>query len=88
MPYSAPRVRYGTEFTRQADARDGREPRFDGGVAGTLNVNLHGVIHVARRSLPDLVKSEGSLVNIGSIAAERGIEDLSSYSRRRSECQA
>jgi len=30
--------------------------------------------------LPELVESEGALVNVGSMAAERGIEGLSSYS--------
>ncbi|MFC6863948.1 SDR family NAD(P)-dependent oxidoreductase [Halomicroarcula sp. GCM10025817] len=52
----------------------------DDDIERVIDVNLHGVIRVARRSLPHLVESEGTLLNVGSMAAERGIEGLSSYS--------
>ena len=52
----------------------------DDEIERALDVILHGVIRVARRSLPELVESEGALVNVGSMAAERDIEGLSSYS--------
>lgn len=60
--------------------RDDFSESSDEAIERVLDVNLHGVIRVARRSLPELVESEGSLVNVGSMAAERGIEGLSSYS--------
>lgn len=60
--------------------RDDLDGTPDDEVARALDVNLHGVIRVARRVLPELVESEGTLINVGSMAAERGIEGLSSYS--------
>lgn len=45
-----------------------------------IDVNLHGVVRVARAALPALEASQGTLINVSSMAAERGIEGLSSYS--------
>lgn len=45
-----------------------------------VDVNLRGVMRVARATLPALEESAGAMVNVSSIAADRGIEGLSSYS--------
>jgi NAD(P)-dependent dehydrogenase (short-subunit alcohol dehydrogenase family) len=45
-----------------------------------IDVNLQGVLRVARATLPALVESSGAMVNVSSMAAERGIEGLSTYS--------
>lgn len=45
-----------------------------------IDVNLNGVIRMARRTLPELTKSERTLINVGSIAGERGVQGLSVYS--------
>lgn len=45
-----------------------------------VKVNLNGVMRVTRRALPELTESEGTLINVGSIAGERGIRGLSVYS--------
>lgn len=45
-----------------------------------IDVNLQGVLRVARATLPALVESNGAMVNVSSMAAERGIEGLSTYS--------
>ena len=60
--------------------RDDLSDTPDDDIERVIDVNLHGVIRVARRSLPHLVESEGALLNVASMAAERGIEGLSSYS--------
>lgn len=60
--------------------RDDLNGTPDDEIARVLDINLHGVVRVARRTLPELVETKGTLINIGSIAAERGITGLSSYS--------
>lgn len=46
----------------------------------TVEVNLNGVVRVAHRAMPALVESGGTLINVGSIAGERGVRGLSVYS--------
>lgn len=60
--------------------RDDLSDTSDDEIGQLLDVNLHGVIRVARAALPALVESKGAMVNVSSMAAERGIEGLSSYS--------
>jgi NAD(P)-dependent dehydrogenase (short-subunit alcohol dehydrogenase family) len=61
-------------------ARDDLEDTPDDEIERMLNVNLHGVIRVARQTIPHLIENDGILLNIGSMAGECGVEGLSSYS--------
>ena len=44
-----------------------------------IDVNLQGPMRLAKGILPELVESDGTLVNISSEAGERGIENLPVY---------
>jgi NAD(P)-dependent dehydrogenase (short-subunit alcohol dehydrogenase family) len=44
-----------------------------------VDVNLQGPMRLARAVLPELVETEGTLINVSSEAGERGIENLPAY---------
>lgn len=44
-----------------------------------VDINLLGALRLARAGLPELVKSAGTLINISSEAAERGVPQLPAY---------
>lgn len=44
-----------------------------------LDVNLQGPMRLAKATLPELIKTKGTLTNISSEAGERGIENLPVY---------
>lgn len=60
--------------------RDDLADTPDADIDRLIDVNLHGVVRVARAALTALEASQGTLINVSSMAAERGIEGLSSYS--------
>lgn len=51
----------------------------DEDIERVLDVNLQGPMRLARAALPELVETNGTLVNVSSEAAERGIENLPVY---------
>lgn len=44
-----------------------------------VGVNLLGTLRLARAGIPELIETEGTLINISSEAAERGVPDLPAY---------
>lgn len=48
-------------------------------IDSVVEVNLKGVMRVARATVPHLRRSEGSMINMSSVAAQRGPRDLSTY---------
>jgi len=45
-----------------------------------IDVNLKGTLRIARATIPELKKTDGSLIFLSSIAAEVGVNNLSVYS--------
>lgn len=51
----------------------------DDDIEHVLDVNLQGPMRLARAALPELVETDGTLVNVSSEAGERGVENLPVY---------